>query len=209
MILDKTILDNTIFIVDDDENILDSLNDIFEIFGLKTQTYSSAVDYLEKLDDTPGCLICDISMPDMTGLELLSELNKGEHLRPVVFLTGVATIEMVVEAMQLGAADFIEKPASAEVLLAKVLDAIEQFKPSLAAVNDYKTLTPKEQLVFDLIVKGVVNKSITEQLEMTALIVEKYRASVMKKMQSDSFATLMKKLPKLKPLGLTLECNNT
>lgn len=209
MLLDKTILDNTIFIIDDDENILNSLVVFFDLLGFKTQPFLSAVDYLRHLDDTQGCLICDISMPGITGIELLTELNKGKHLRPTLFITGVSTVKMAVEAIQLGALDYIEKPISTDALLNKVLDAIEQFKPSLMVVNDYKTLTPKEQQVFDLMVKGIVNNDIAKQLHMSVSTVEKHRSSVMKKMKVDSLALLIAKLPKLKPLGLALACNNT
>lgn len=209
MILDKPTLNNTIFIVDNDENIVDSLKVFFDFVGFKTQTFSSAVDYLKQLDDRQGCLICDISMPSMTGIELLSELNKSEHLRPTLFLTGVSTVEMAVEAIQLGAIDFLEKPVSTEALLEKVLDAIEQFKPHQIAVDDFKKLTPKERKVFDLIVEGVVNNDIAKQLFMSVSTVEKHRSSVMKKMQAESLALLMTKLPKLKPLGSALACNNT
>lgn len=209
MLLNKAILDNTIFIVDDDENILNSLVVFFDLLGFKTQPFLSAVDYLRHLDDTQGCLICDISMPGITGIELLTELNKGKHLRPTLFITGVSTVKMAVEAIQLGALDYIEKPISTDALLNKVLDAIEQFKPSLMVVNDYKTLTPKEQQVFDLMVKGIVNNDIAKQLYMSVSTVEKHRSSVMKKMKVDSLALLIAKLPKLKPLGLALACNNT
>ena len=209
MLLNKAILDNTIFIIDDDENILNSLVVFFDLLGFKTQSFLSAVDYLRHLDDTQGCLICDISMPCITGIELLTELNKGRHLRPTLFITGVSTVQMAVEAIQLGALDYIEKPISTDSLLNKVLDAIEQFKPSLMAVNDYKTLTPKERQVFDLIIEGVVNNDIAKQLHMSVSTVEKHRSSVMRKMQVDSLALLIAKLPKLKPLGLALACNKT
>ena len=209
MNLPKPTLNNTIFIVDDDEKIVDSLKVFFDFLGFKTETFPSAVDYLDQLDDRQGCLICDISMPGMTGIELLAELNKGEHLRPTLFLTGVSTVKMAVEAMQLGAIDFLAKPVSTEALLEKVLDAIEQFKPLQMAVDDFKKLTPKERKVFDLIVEGVVNNGIAEQLFMSVSTVEKHRSSVMKKMQAESLALLMAKLPKLKPLGSALACNNT
>ena len=207
MLLDKTLLDNTIFIVDDDENILNSLVVFFDLLGFKTRSFSSAVDYLKQLDDTQGCLVCDISMPDMTGMDLLSELNKVAHLRPTVFITGVSTVKMAVEAMKLGAADFIEKPVSTDVLLGRVMGAIDNFKPSLVAVNDYKTLTPKECEVFDLIIKGMTNHDIAQQLCSSISTVEKHRASVMKKMNVDSLALLITTLPKLKPLGSALACN--
>jgi two-component system response regulator TtrR len=116
---------------------------------------------------------------------------------------------MAVEAMQLGAIDFLAKPVSTEALLEKVLDAIEQFKPFQMAIDNFKMLTPKERKVFDLIVKGVVNNGIAEQLFMSVSTVEKHRSSVMKKMQAESLALLMAKLPKLKPLGSALACNNT
>lgn len=209
MLLDKSLLNHTIFIVDDDDDILDSLVVFFDLLGFKTRAFSSATDYLAQLDDVKGCLICDISMPEMTGIELLSELNKGAHLRPTLFITGVSTVKMAVEAIQLGALDFIEKPISTDLLLDKVLSAIEQFKPNLAAIDHYKSLTPKEQQVFCLMVEGATNHIIAQQLFASVSTVEKHRSSVMKKMKADSLALLVAALPRLKPLGATLACNNT
>jgi len=207
MLIDKSLLDQTIFIVDDDKNIVDSLVVFFDLLGFKTQAFFSAIDYLDQLDSAPGCLICDISMPGMTGIELLSELNKGEHLRPTLFITGVSTVKMAVEAIQLGASDFIEKPISTDKLLDKVLVAIEQFKPNLETIKAFKLLTPKERDVFCLMVKGITNYDISQQLFASVSTIEKHRSSVMKKMQADSLASLIVALPRLKPLGAALACN--
>ena len=112
----------TIFIVDDEKDIRDFLVTFFEMNGFKTKNFSSAKDYIDQLDDTPGCLVSDILMPGMDGIELLSHLNKIEHLRPTIFITGNATIPTSVESIKLGAVDFIEKPFKAELLLEKVLE---------------------------------------------------------------------------------------
>lgn len=200
--LDDKLLKNTIFVVDDDEEVLRSVIDYFQLLGFQTQGFSSAKDYLDTLDGTPGCLVSDVSMPEMNGIELLTRLNKMEHLRPALLMTGEATVDLAVQAIKLGALNFVEKPFTSEFLLSKVIGVIAEFEYSLISINRYKTLTEKEQQVFSLMVKGVINRNIADQLCMSVSTLEKHRSKVMKKMQADSLAELVQELPKLKPLGL-------
>lgn len=191
----------TIFIIDDDENIKDFLVTFFEMSGFQTKGFSSAQDYIDQLDDTPGCLVSDVLMPNMDGVELLNHLNQVEHLRPTIFITGNATIPMSIKSMKLGAFDFIEKPFKPELLLEKVNNAMADFQKNLDVIGRYKELTNKEQQAFFYMIKGHTNKMLAEELDISASTVEKHRASVMKKMQADSVVALSKMATLLRPLG--------
>jgi FixJ family two-component response regulator len=197
--------DQTIFIIDDDDNIKDFLVTFFEMSGFKTKGFSSAQDYIEQLDDTPGCLVSDVLMPGMDGVELLEYLNQVEHLRPTIFITGNATIPMSIQSMKLGATDFIEKPFKPEILLEKVNNAMATFQKNLEVINKYKDLTNKEQQAFMFMVKGHTNKMLADDLSISASTVEKHRASVMKKMQAESIVALSKMGTLLRPLGRDFE----
>jgi FixJ family two-component response regulator len=191
----------TIYIIDDDENIKDFLVTFFEMSGFQTKGFSSAQDYIDQLDDTPGCLVSDVLMPNMDGVELLNHLNQVEHLRPTIFITGNATIPMSIKSMKLGASDFIEKPFKPELLLEKVNNAMADFQKNLDVIGRYKELTNKEQQAFFYMIKGHTNKMLAEELDISASTVEKHRASVMKKMQADSVVALSKMATLLRPLG--------
>ncbi len=195
----------TIFIVDDDKDIREFLITFFEMNNFKTKGFSSAKDYIDQLDSTPGCLVSDILMPGMDGIELLTHLNKIEHLRPTIFITGNANIPTSVESIKLGAVDFIEKPFKAEVLLAKVQEAIESFEKNLDAISHYKNLTQKEQQVFACMIKGSKNKIIAEKLGITTSTTEKHRAAVMNKMRAESLVALANIVPLLNPLSIDFE----
>ncbi len=182
----------TIFVIDDDSSIKDFLVTFFEMSGFQTKGFDSAQDYLDQLDDTPGCLVSDVLMPNMDGVELLEHLNKIEHLRPTIFITGNATIPMSIQSMKLGASDFIEKPFKPELLLEKVNNAMAN----------------KEQQTFGFMIKGHTNKMLAEDLGISASTVEKHRASVMKKMQADSIVALSKMAALLRPLGEDFDFDN-
>jgi len=202
MTIDQSILKNTIFLVDDDHDILTSLSALFELSGFKTKTYTSALDYLQRLDDKPGCLISDISMPEMNGIELLTELNKVEHARPTLFITGVATVELAVKAMKLGAVDFVSKPITTDDLLEKVVKMLTDFETCKEVISRYKTLTKREKQVYGLIVKGLTNTAISEKIFLTVSTVEKHRSTIMKKMKADNLAILMTTVNQIKLLNI-------
>jgi two-component system response regulator FixJ len=198
----------TIFVIDDDSSIKDFLVTFFEMSGFQTKGFDSAQDYLDQLDDTPGCLVSDVLMPNMDGVELLEHLNKIEHLRPTIFITGNATIPMSIQSMKLGASDFIEKPFKPELLLEKVNNAMANFQKNLDAIYKFKDLTSKEQQTFGFMIKGHTNKMLAEDLGISASTVEKHRASVMKKMQADSIVALSKMAALLRPLGEDFDFDN-
>jgi two-component system response regulator FixJ len=198
----------TIFVIDDDSSIKDFLVTFFEMSGFQAKGFDSAQDYLDQLDDTPGCLVSDVLMPNMDGVELLEHLNKIEHLRPTIFITGNATIPMSIQSMKLGASDFIEKPFKPELLLEKVNNAMANFQKNLDVINKFKDLTSKEQQTFGFMIKGHTNKMLAEDLGISASTVEKHRASVMKKMQADSIVALSKMATLLRPLGDDFDFDN-
>jgi two-component system response regulator FixJ len=198
----------TIFVIDDDSSIKDFLVTFFEMSGFQTKGFDSAQDYLDQLDDTPGCLVSDVLMPNMDGVELLEHLNKIEHLRPTIFITGNATIPMSIQSMKLGASDFIEKPFKPELLLEKVNNAMANFQKNLDVIYKFKDLTSKEQQTFGFMIKGHTNKMLAEDLGISASTVEKHRASVMKKMQADSIVALSKMAALLRPLGEDFDFND-
>ncbi|WP_300028629.1 response regulator [Candidatus Thioglobus sp.] len=199
--IDQQLLTRTIYIIDDDGDILQSLTDFFQLKGFKVKSFCSALDYLAALDNKPGLVISDISMPQMSGIQLLEKLNECQHLRPVLFMTGVASIELAVEAMQLGARDFIEKPFSTRVLLDKVIEILKQSEQQFSIAERRHSLTKREAQVFDLVIDGLSNSAISESLFITVSTVEKHRAMMMRKMQVMSLNELfelsknMKKLP--------------
>ncbi len=198
----------TIFVIDDDSSIKEFLVTFFEMSGFQTKGFDSAQDYLDQLDDTPGCLVSDVLMPNMDGVELLEHLNKIEHLRPTIFITGNATIPMSIQSMKLGASDFIEKPFKPELLLEKVNNAMTNFQKNLDVIYKFKDLTSKEQQTFGFMIKGHTNKMLAEDLGISASTVEKHRASVMKKMQADSIVALSKMAALLRPLGEDFDFDN-
>jgi two-component system response regulator FixJ len=198
----------TIFVIDDDSSIKDFLVTFFEMSGFQTKGFDSAKDYIDQLDDTPGCLVSDVLMPNMDGVELLEHLNKTGHLRPTIFITGNATIPMSIQSIKLGASDFIEKPFKPESLLKKVNDAMKGFQKNLDVIDKFKDLTNKEQQAFMFMIKGHTNKMLAEELEISPSTVEKHRASVMKKMQADSVVSLSKMATLLRPLGQDFDFSN-
>jgi|JYMV01.1.fsa_nt_gi FixJ family two-component response regulator len=189
---------NKVCLVDDDSEILESLERFFSLSGFEIKTFSSAIDYLEQLEENGDCLICDIAMEEMDGLELQRRLNKLQHLQPTIFITGHGTINMAVEAMKLGAFDFIQKPFNPELLLEKVLLAIESYRDRMKILSKYKTLTNREIGVFKCVTRGLSNKQISDELFMAGSTVEAHRSKVMKKMAAKSLPDLVKMSVELK-----------
>ena len=182
-----------VFIVDDDKKVCDSLSNFFKLHDFEVSTYTSAQSYLDDLDrNYMGCLVSDIDMEDMTGLELQGSLNKNGCIRPTIFITGHANVNIAVEAMKLGALDFFEKPFDPDLLLAKVTDAINLFSEKIFILGCYNLLTQKEIEVFKLVISGDKNRSIAEKLFISIPTVEAHRSKVMKKMKVKSVAELVR-----------------
>jgi RNA polymerase sigma factor (sigma-70 family) len=190
----------TVFIVDDDEAVRDSLGWLMQSVGLPTETFSSAQDFLEAdLRGRAGCLLLDIRMPGMSGLELQERLeDMGVHV-PVIIITGHGDVPMAVRALKAGAMDFIEKPFNDQVILDCVQAAIEQDNAQREALirrDDISariaTLTPREREVLDLVVAGKLNKIIAADLGVSQKTVEAHRAKVMEKLEARSVSQLVR-----------------
>lgn len=188
-----------VYIVDDDEAIRDSLRWLLEAKGFLVETYASAEQFLAAYRwDYPGCLILDVRMPGMTGLELYEKLTSLNYCLPVVFVTGHGDVPMAVNAVKMGAVDFIEKPFKDQELVdliqrCLVLDAQcrGRVHKSAAIRACLEQLTPREREVMDLVVTGQHNKIIADRLGISIKTVEAHRARVMEKMGAKSVADLV------------------
>lgn len=192
--------DRTVFVVDDDEAALDSLLMLLKSDGLRARGFASAHEFLAKYEtEARGCVITDLRMPDMDGLDLLHALKGMGCLLPVVMITGHADVSRAVDAMKAGAADFIEKPYESEVILRVVRGCLEENDVAVDAnsartrvLRRLESLTTRERQVLDLIIHGASNKVIAATLQISPRTVEIYRANVMSKMRADSLSDLIR-----------------
>ncbi|MEE2941143.1 MAG: response regulator, partial [Planctomycetota bacterium] len=168
--------------------------------GRKVETYSSAEEFLGAYDnERPGCIVLDVRMPGLSGLELMEKLGEDRFAPPVVLITGHGDIPMAVRALKAGAFDFIEKPFSDQVLLERIQQALQQDTSDRASEHDRSDierrasrLTTREAQVFELVVDGKPNKVVASDLGLSQKTVEVHRAHVMEKMRAESFADLVK-----------------
>ena len=188
----------TVWIVDDDPAIRNSLRWLVESIGLAVQTCASAEEYLQTYVDSPGCLITDIRMPGMSGLELQEEMAARGQTVPMIFLTAHGEVPSAVRAVKSGAVDFIEKPFSNQHLLDSIRRAVnadkiarEEMVARAEAVARLRSLSAREREVMDRIVEGRSNKEIAVELELAIKTVEFHRAHVMQKMGAASVAALI------------------
>ncbi len=195
-------LPTTVFIVDDDEAVRDSLRLLLKSIGLPVRTFASAQEFLPGYEARqPGCLVLDIRMPGMSGLELQQQLNMRGATIPVVFITGHGDIPMAVEAMQHGAFDFLQKPFRDQDLIDRVQRALErdatiraQLRTTDRIRENLASLTPREREVLSLVTAGKPNKVMAGDLGVSQRTVEIHRARVMEKMQARSLAQLVRML---------------
>lgn len=184
----------TVFIIDDDKGLCESLRWLLESVLLSVETFSSAEEFLEKFDpELCGCIILDMRMPGMSGFELQVQLKKLQNHMPIILLTGHGDIPLAVNAMKAGAMDFITKPFNAQHLLERVQKAmmLSNQKPALKKMdflNRLATLTPRERQVFDCIVTGKLNKQTAVELGISIKTVELHRCNVMQKIKVKSLA---------------------
>jgi two-component system response regulator FixJ len=196
----------TVFIVDDDDDVRDALSLLMKSIGLPSKGYASARSFLEDFDgERPGCLVLDIRMPDMTGLELQRELLRRKAHIPIVFITGHADVAMAVETMKGGAVDFIQKPFRDQDLIDCIQHALIKDAENRVCLNkasDIQTrlesLTLRERQVLDLVLAGKANKVIAAELGITDRTVEVHRARVMEKMKAGSLAHLVAMITSVK-----------
>ena len=190
----------TVFIIDDDEAVRRFLSGLIASVGLHVETYASAQEFLDADEPSqPGCLLLDIRMPGMSGLELQKELASRNIRIPIIILTGHGNVQVAVHAMKAGAVDFIEKPFNNELLLDRIQMAVaESVDADTTRVKQdeiahrMELLTPREHQVLDIVAAGETNKAIARRLEISEKTVEIHRARVMEKMQAKSLADLVK-----------------
>lgn len=198
-------MEQFVFIIDDEEPIRDSLEMLISSMGLKVKSYDSAITFLDEFDATQkGCLILDIRMPMMSGLDLQDELIKRNAMIPVIFISGHGDIPMAVKAVKKGAQDFIAKPFKDQELLDSVQRALREnaeVQEKLVARKEIgdrmDSLSDRERQVMDLMVEGVANKVIAIDLDISQRTVEVHRANVMEKMAAASLAQLVKMVASL------------
>jgi RNA polymerase sigma factor (sigma-70 family) len=196
----------TIFIVDDDPSVRDSMELMLRSVGFDVKTFAAAQDFLNAdLQEGPGCLILDVRMPGMSGLDLQEKLVSAKTPLPVIFITGHGTVPMSVRAMKAGAVDFLQKPFEEQDLLDAIHRAINQQRERRSRTDEaddiqqrVNALTPREHEVFSLLVIGMANKEIAHKLGTSERTIKAHRAKVMEKMNAGSFADLVRFSEKLK-----------
>ena len=194
--------DAVVYVVDDEQAILEGLTMLLRTGGLLSKTFSSAESFLEQYSSAcPGCLLVDVRMPGMSGLQLQKELVQRQIELPVIFMTGHGDIAMAVQAMRAGAFDFIEKPFRDDILLDRLTRALE------IGVDKWHTqrmreeflkrlveLTPREREIMDRVGQGKLNRIVGEELGISEKTVKNHRAAVMEKLGVDSLAELVRNL---------------
>ena len=199
----------TVFIIDDDQEVREAIELLMKSVGLATRSFTSAQDYLDQFDPgLAGCLVLDVRMKGMSGLDLQERLGREPIHPPVIIITGHGDVPMAVRAVRAGAIDFIEKPFHDQTLLDAVHRAFDQDADNrgeasrLADIQERLTrLTPREREILEQVVAGKRNKVIAADLGITQSTVEAHRAKVMEKMQARSLSDLMRMLLLLNPHG--------
>lgn len=189
-----------VYIVDDDEAVRGSLRLLLKSVGLTPNAMGSAREFLTKYDPLqPGCLVLDVRMPEMSGLELQEQLNLQGAIIPVIFITGHGDVPMAVEAMQAGAFDFLQKPFRDQDLIDRIQRALEKDRSNRSALTERNTirerlesLTPREREVLTMVTAGKANKVMASDLGVSQRTVEIHRARVMEKMGATSLAQLVR-----------------
>jgi FixJ family two-component response regulator len=195
-----------VFLVDDDPLLRESLQDLLNSAGFTVRTFGSATEFIRsKRPNVAACLILDVELPDLSGLDLQAELAKSGIAIPIVFLTGHGDIPMSVRAMKAGAVEFLTKPFRKESLFDAVREALarddegrKQRSETLDLRSRFETLTPRERQVLALVVTGLLNKQIAGELGTTDVTIKTHRGRVMRKMGAGSVADLVRMAEKLK-----------
>ncbi len=192
--------DSIVLIVEDDQQFSDALRRLFRSVGLAVEVFGSAAELMQsRLPDVPSCLILDVRLPGLSGLDIQAELAKEGIRVPIIFMTGHGDVPMSVRAMKAGAADFLTKPFREQDMLDAVAAAIkrdrkrrEDEKSLLELQSRYKSLTPREREVMALVVAGLMNKQIAGEIGLSEITVKIHRGHVMKKMAAPSLADLVR-----------------
>jgi len=205
----------TAIVIDDDEAVRSSLKLLLRSVKLPVVVYASAQEFLPKYAvDQPGCLIVDVRMPGMSGLELQEQLNLRGAMIPVIFVTGHGDISMAVEAMRHGAFDFLPKPFRDQDLLDRIQKAMEKDAKNRHEIaqtdrirQQFESLTPREREVLELVTSGKANKVMAGDLGVSQRTIEIHRARVMEKMHANSLAQLVRMVLNLKDSGAAQSSN--
>jgi FixJ family two-component response regulator len=196
----KTQADAMVFVIDDDKSMREALHSLIRSVGLRVVTFGSADEFLQsERPDVPACLILDVRMPGLSGLDLQRDLSEGNIHIPIIFITGHGDIPMSVRAMKAGAVEFLTKPFRDQDLLDAIQQALDRDRRARSQQADsadlrsrFHSLTPRETEVFELVVKGLLNKQIALQLGTSEITIKLHRRQVMEKMAADSLADLVR-----------------
>ena len=189
-----------VFVIDDDEDLRDGLSNLLRSVGLQVKAFDSAMDFLKSnLPDAPSCLVLDVRLPGVSGLDFQSELIKKGIGMPIVFMSAHGDIPMTVRAMKAGAVEFLPKPFNDQSMLDAVHSALEKDRQRRKSIGDtsqlrtsFDSLTSREQEILAYVASGLLNKQIAAKIELSEITVKVHRASVMRKMGAKSLAELVR-----------------